>query len=181
MTTPVAIEKRAAQGTERAGKYLIFELGSEEYGLPVLRVREVVGLQQPAKVPHTPAFVKGVINLRGKVVPIIDLRMKFGLENVQDSDRTCIVVIQLNSGGAHILVGVVVDKVSEVLNVAAGDIEDTPDFGDGTEVPYVLGIAKTKEGVRILLDPDCLFDEAELRRIPTDGLRGSSEQGDREE
>ncbi len=151
--------------TERAGKYLTFELGIEVYGLPVLRVREVIGKQVAAKVPHAPDYVKGVINLRGKVIPIIDLRMKFGLEQIEQTDRTCIIVVQLNVRGATILAGAVVDRVSEVVTLSAADIEDTPDFGDGTTLPYVLGIAKTKDGVRILVDPDVLFEVAHLQQI----------------
>src|SRR5215831_10391860 len=150
---------------ERAGKYLTFELGQEVYGLPVLRVREVIGRQAAAKVPHAPEYVKGVINLRGKVIPIIDLRMKFGLEQVEQTDRTCIIVVQLNVRKSTILAGAVVDRVSEVVTLAAADIEDTPDFGDGTNLPYVLGIAKTKDGVRILVDPDVLFEVAQLMQM----------------
>jgi len=149
---------------ERAGKYLTFELGNEVYGLPVLRVREVVGIQAAAKVPHAPIHVKGVINLRGKVIPIVDLRMKFGLPNAEETDRTCIIVMQLSGRGTTILVGAVVDRVSEVMSLAANDIEDTPDFGDGSTLPYVLGIAKTRDGVRILIDPDTLFEVCELNQ-----------------
>ena len=152
---------------ERAGKYLTFELGSEVYGLPVLRVREVIGIQVAAKVPHAPMHVKGVINLRGKVIPIVDLRMKFGLPTAEETDRTCIIVMQLSGRGTTILVGAVVDRVSEVTSLAAADIEDTPDFGDGSTLPYVLGIAKTRDGVRILIDPDCLFDVCELGNFPS--------------
>jgi purine-binding chemotaxis protein CheW len=150
---------------ERAGKYLTFELSNEVYGLPVLRVREVIGKQGVAKIPHAPEYVKGVINLRGKVIPIIDLRMKFGLKQVEQTDRTCIIVVQLNVRKSTVLAGAVVDRVSEVVTVAAADIDDTPDFGDGTNLPYVLGIAKTKDGVRILVDPDVLFEVAQLMQM----------------
>jgi purine-binding chemotaxis protein CheW len=160
---------------ERAGKYLTFQLGAEHYGLPVLRVREVVGNQVAAKVPHTPAHVKGVINLRGKVIPIVDLRMKFGLTNTEETDRTCIIVMQLSGRGTSILVGAMVDRVSEVMTVAAADIEDTPDFGDGETLPYVLGIAKTRDGVRILVDPDCLFEAGELH-LPGQAVPDGGEQ-----
>jgi len=165
-------EKRSGTAN-RAGKYLTFELGKEVYGLPVLRVREVIGMQTPAKVPHAPDYVQGVINLRGKVIPIIDLRMKFGLPSIEHTDRTCIVVVQL-TGHASTLAGAVVDRVSEVVNLVAADIEDTPNFGDGTTLPYVLGIAKTKDGVRILVDPDMLFEMTQLLQVP--GLSGAGEQ-----
>jgi purine-binding chemotaxis protein CheW len=154
-----------ASVAERAGKYLTFDLGTELYGLPVLQVREVIGIQATAKVPHTPAHVKGVINLRGKVIPIVDLRMKFGLPTAEHTDRTCIIVMQLAGRGTGILVGAVVDRVSEVITLSATDIEDTPDFGDGTTLPYVLGIAKMRDGVRILIDPDCLFEAGELGHL----------------
>lgn len=158
------IQEKPAPAAQRAGKYLTFELGKEVYGLPVLRVREVIGMQTPAKVPHAPGYVQGVINLRGKVIPIIDLRMKFGLPSQEQNDRTCIVVVQL-SGRASMLAGAVVDRVSEVVTIAGSDIEDTPSFGDGTTLPYVLGIAKTKEGVRILVDPDVLFELSHLTQM----------------
>jgi len=152
-------ERTALLGSDRSGKYLTFELGREVYGLPVLRIKEVVGMQTPAKVPHSPDYVQGVINLRGKVIPIIDLRMKFGMPSQEHTDRTCIIVVQLKGRtSSGILAGAVVDKVSEVVMLSTADIEDTPDFGDGTTLPYVLGIAKTKDGVRILVDPDVLFE-----------------------
>jgi purine-binding chemotaxis protein CheW len=160
-----AVQEKPASLTDRAGKYLTFELGKEVYGLPVLRVREVIGMQAAAKVPHTPDYVQGVINLRGKVIPIIDLRMKFGLPPTEHTDRTCVVVVQLTGRGSVILAGAVVDRVSEVVNLVTADIEDTPDFGDGTNLPYVLGIAKTKDGVRILVDPDVLFEVTQLVQV----------------
>lgn len=168
------LQDKPAGLAERAGKYLTFELGKEVYGLPVLRVREVIGMQTAAKVPHAPDYVLGVINLRGKVIPIIDLRMKFGLPTIEYTDRTCIVVVQL-SGHASTLAGAVVDRVSEVVNLVAADIEDTPNFGDGTNLPYVLGIAKTKDGVRILVDPDVLFEMTHLVPL-AEALSGSGAQ-----
>ena len=170
-----ALQEKPASSTGRAGKYLTFELGKEVYGLPVLGVREVIGMQAAAKVPHTPDYVQGVINLRGKVIPIIDLRMKFGLPPTEHTDRTCVVVVQLTGRGAVILAGAVVDRVSEVVNLVTADIEDTPDFGDGTNLPYVLGIAKTKDGVRILVDPDVLFEVTQLVQVQ-EAMSGASEQ-----
>ncbi len=170
-----AVQEKPKSATDRAGKYLTIELGREVYGLPVLRVREVIGMQAAAKVPHTPDYVQGVINLRGKVIPIIDLRMKFGLPPTEHTDRTCVVVVQLTGRGTVILAGAVVDRVSEVVNLVTADIEDTPDFGDGTNLPYVLGIAKTKDGVRILVDPDVLFEVTQLVQVQA-ALAGASEQ-----
>ncbi len=141
---------------QRAGKYLTFDLGREQFGIRVIKVREIMGIQEITEVPQTAPHVKGVINLRGKVIPVIDLRVKLGLEKAEYSSRTCIVVVQSasDSGSA---VGVVVDGVSEVLNLASSDIEDTPDFGGGVPTPYLLGVAKVKGHVKLLLDIDQLL------------------------
>src|ERR1700694_2125886 len=133
----VVIEKSesstAAAATDpRAGKYLTFLLGREQSSIRVLKVREIMGIQDITAVPQTPVYVKGVINLRGKVIPVVDLRLKFSLPEVEYTQRTCIIVVQVQSGSVSLLTGIVVDEVSEVLNLAAGDIEDTPDFGDGS-------------------------------------------------
>jgi purine-binding chemotaxis protein CheW len=168
-------QEHAADKASRAGKYLTFDLGSEVYGLPVLRVREVIGRQTAAKVPYAPEYVQGVINLRGKVIPIVDLRMKFGLPQIEQTDRTCIIVVQLTGKASLILAGAMVDRVSEVVTLAAADIEDTPDFGDGTNLPYVIGIAKTKDGVRILVDPDVLFEATQLQQVQA-AVHGRSER-----
>ena len=117
---------------DRGGKYLAFELGREEFAIRVLKVREIMGIQDITAVPHTPAHVKGVINLRGKVIPVIDLRLKFGLPEQEYTQRTCIIVVQVQREAAPALMGIMVDAVAEVLNLAGTDIEDTPDFGDGT-------------------------------------------------
>ena len=118
----------AAKSDERAGKYLTFVIGKEEFGVAVLKVREIMGIQDITAVPQTPPYLKGVINLRGKVIPVIDLRLKFGLPSIDYTQRTCIIVVQVKTGNTSILMGIVVDEVSEVLTMAPGDIEDTPDF-----------------------------------------------------
>ena len=143
----------------RGGKYLTFLLGAEEYAIRVLQVREIIGIQDITGVPQTPDFVKGVINLRGKVIPVVDLRLKFGLEEMEYTQRTCIIVVQVKARGISLLMGIVVDEVSEVLNLAAADIEDTPDFGGNTTPAgsYLLGMAKVKGKVKILLDIDRLL------------------------
>jgi purine-binding chemotaxis protein CheW len=147
---------------DRAGKYLIFRLGGEEFGARVLKVREIMGIQEVTPVPHTPVFVKGVINLRGKVIPVIDLRLKFGLPPEEYTARTCIIVVRTQLGEDQLLMGIVVDEVAEVLNLAASDIEETPDFGPGVETPYLLGMAKVKDRVKILLDIDQVLNSQEL-------------------
>jgi purine-binding chemotaxis protein CheW len=158
---------QAIKGDSRTGKYLAFHLGREEFAIQVLKVREIMGIQDITAVPQTPVFVKGVINLRGKVIPVIDLRLKFGLPEVEYTPRTCIIVVQIQGpeGGVS-LTGIVVDEVSEALNIAAAEIEDTPDFGDGVSTPYILGMAKSKGKVKILLDIDRVLQAQEL-----DGLK----------
>src|SRR3954449_6539405 len=138
-TTMTVNEAAAATGDSRAGKYLTFHLINEEFGVRVLKVREIMGLQEITAVPQTPVHVKGVINLRGKVIPVIDLRLKFGLPNAEYAQRTCIIVAQVQGETGAILMGVVVDGVSEVLNLTAADIEDTPSFGEENAGRYLLG------------------------------------------
>jgi purine-binding chemotaxis protein CheW len=152
----------AAARSELGGKYLTFELGSEEFGIRVLQVREIMGLQDVTSVPQMPSHVKGVINLRGKVIPVICLRAKFMLEPKEHTARTCIIVVQVRGATGPLLVGVIVDGVSEVLTIAVSDIEDTPDFGSGAPTPYLLGLAKIKNKVKILLDIDQVAGSAEL-------------------
>ncbi len=147
---------------DRAGKYLTFGLGQEEFGVRVIKVREIMGIQQITAVPQTPDYLKGVINLRGKVIPVIDLRLKFGLAAIEYTQRTCIVVVQVEGETGAILVGLVVDGVSEVLNLAATDIEDTPDFGSKLSTPFILGMAKLKGKVKILLDIDRVVSTQEI-------------------
>ena len=150
------------QKADRAGKYLTFHLGTEEFGIRVMQVREIIGVQDITSVPQTPEYVKGVINLRGKVTPVICLRTRFGMPAVEYTSRTCIIVVQVKGEAGPILLGVLVDGVSEVATLAASDIEDPPDFGNGEEVPYILGMAKTKGRVRILLDIDAALSAQDL-------------------
>ncbi len=150
---------------QRGGKYLVFQLGREEFGIRVLKVREIMGVQDITAVPQTPAHVKGVINLRGKVIPVVDLRLKFGLPEQEYTQRTCIIVVQVQAGGTPVLMGIVVDGVAEVLNLAETDIEDTPDFGQGVATPYLLGMAKIKGKVKILLEIDQVLTSQELHGL----------------
>ena len=167
-TTLTGSANAASQKVElRAGKYLTFQLGNEEFAIQVLRVREIMGVQEITAVPQTAGYVKGVINLRGKVIPVVDLRLKFGLPQVEYTQRTCIIVVQIQGPeGVVSLTGIVVDEVSEAINIAAGEIEDTPDFGDGVATPYILGMAKSKGKVKILLDIDRVLSTQDL-----DGLK----------
>jgi len=165
-TVALPEEKSSAAKTEdRAGKYLVFHLGREEFGIRVLKVREIMGVQDITAVPQTPTYVKGVINLRGKVIPVVDLRLKFGLPETEYTQRTCIIVVQVKGEGSVMPMGIVVDGVAEVLNLAPGDIEDTPDFGQGVATPYLLGMAKIKGKVKILLEIDQVLTSSELKGI----------------
>ncbi len=156
----------------RAGKYLTFHLGKEEFAIKVMRVREIMGVPEINAVPQTPAYVKGVINLRGKVIPVVDLRMKFGLAEAEYTQRTCIVVVNVDGSlvdrsaqqpaSVQLQMGVIVDAVAEVLTLQASDIEDTPDFGSGVALPYLLGMAKTKGKVKILLDINRVLSAQEM-------------------
>ncbi len=152
----------------RAGKYLTFKLGKEEFGVQVMHAREIMGVQDITVVPGTPAHLKGVINLRGKIIPVVDLRLKFGFPEAPYTQTTCIIVVQVRQEGEAAMIGVIVDCVSEVLTLAETDIEDAPDFGEGVETPFVLGIAKVKGTVKILLKIEDVLTLKELRGI--DGL-----------
>jgi purine-binding chemotaxis protein CheW len=132
----------------RAGKYLTFALAEEEYGLEILKVREIISMSEITSMPKTPEYVKGVINLRGKVIPVIDLRLKFAMDEAPYTDETCIIVVDVNG----VEMGIIVDHVSEVLDIAAGDIEDAPEFGASVNIDFILGMGKAEGRVTILLD-----------------------------
>ena len=146
---------------EREGKYLTFTLANEDYGLEILKVREIIGMMDITAIPQTPAYVKGVINLRGKVIPVIDLRLKFGLPPMEYGERTCIIVVEVKTQDA-MQMGVVVDTVSEVMNINGGDIEPAPSFGTRVDTKYILGIAKARGTIKILLDIDQVLSPKEL-------------------
>lgn len=134
----------------KGGKYLTFFLADEEYGIEILKVHEIIGVMPITTVPRTPKFIRGVINLRGKVIPIVDLRLKFGMESKAQTEETCIIVVQ--AAGAQI--GTIVDKVSEVLDIASADIDDPPEFGTDVNTEYIRGIGKSQGKVKLLLDID---------------------------
>lgn len=150
---------------QKAGKYLTFVLADEEYGLEILTVREIIGLMDITAVPRTPHHVKGVINLRGKVIPVIDLRLKFGMVEVEHTDETCIIVVSLGD----IEVGLLVDKVSEVLDIDEQDIEDTPSFGTSVNTDFILGMGKANGKVTILLDISKALSAGELSSVSQSG------------
>ncbi|MDR0331232.1 MAG: chemotaxis protein CheW [Chitinispirillales bacterium] len=154
-----------ATAVDLAGKYLTFKLADEEYGLEILKVREIIGLLPITCLPRTPVFVRGVINLRGKVIPVIDLRQKFELEVAEDTDQTCIIVVDVTGRGGSIQVGILVDSVSEVLDIRGEDIEEPPMFGSNVDTAFILGMAKAKGAVKILLNIEKVLSQADLERV----------------
>jgi len=156
------IDQAVKAMADKEGKYLTFTLAAEEYGIGILKIKEIIGMLPITSVPQTPEFVKGVINLRGKVIPVMDLRLRFGLTSIDYTERTCIIVVEIAGTSGTILVGIVVDAVSEVLNIKGGDIEKTPTFGAKLNTDYILGMAKMEGGVKILLDIDEVLSSDEL-------------------
>jgi purine-binding chemotaxis protein CheW len=149
----------------REGKYLTFTLQDEEYGIGILEVKEIIGMMAVTPIPQTPEFLKGVINLRGKVIPVVDLRLKFGLEEADYDERTCIIVVEVRVDGGITLLGTVVDAVNEVAQLKSEDIEDAPSFGRSAETSYILGMAKSGDKVKTLLDIARVLSQEDLQII----------------
>ena len=147
-------ETDISQIKDKEGKYLTFALAHEEYGLEILKVREIIGYMDITAVPQTPHHVKGVINLRGQVIPIIDLRTKFGMETAEITEETCIIVVEITQDSRNFQTGIVVDHVQEVLDILGTDIEDPPQFGSSVDTDFILGMGKIGDTVKILLDID---------------------------
>ena len=165
-TSVLEINTGSASTINLAGKYLTFRLGDESYGVPVLKVREIIRLTAITAVPQMPNYIKGVINLRGKVIPVVDLRTKFGFADAGTTERTCIVVVQVELGNqTKALMGLVVDGVEEVAQINNEEIEETPDFGTGLSTAYILGMAKVKNLVKTLLDIDKVVAAEQLESI----------------
>jgi len=158
----VQTKNRGAALQDREGKYLTFALAHEEYGLEILKVREIIGYIKVTAMPQTPHYVKGVINLRGQVIPVIDLRAKFGMETTGITDETCIIVVEITHGGRKFSTGIVVDRVQEVLDIHDGQIEDAPQFGASVDTAFILGMGKVGESVKILLDIDRVLAGGDL-------------------
>jgi len=150
---------------DREGKYLTFSMADEEYGIGILKIKEIIGMMPITTVPRTPDYVKGVINLRGKVIPVVDLRLRFRMKSVGYTDRTCIIVVEIQAASGTAMMGIVVDSVSEVLNIKAEEIEDTPAFGAKLNTNFILGMAKMGGGVKILLDIDRVLNQEEVALI----------------
>ncbi|GAB4242970.1 MAG: chemotaxis protein CheW [Acidobacteriota bacterium] len=153
-----------AQGkvqADLAGKYVTFFLGKEEYGLPILNVREIIGLVPITPVPQTPKYIRGVINLRGQVIPVMDLRLKFGLPATEETRETCIIVVRVHGMDT----GVIVDRMSEVADVEADNIQDPPAMGTEVDTSFILGIDKSEQRVRLLLDLEKVLSSSDLAAV----------------
>lgn len=162
-------ETRAAevgrQLAEKAGKYLTFRLGDEEYGLEILKVQEIIKMMSITRVPKTPSFVRGVINLRGKVIPVMELRAKFALQAVEDTEKTCIIVVQVANTDLETTMGIIVDEVSEVMEIVLDQLEEAPEFGEGLATDFILGMGKVEEKVIMLLDIDRVLSSTEIALV----------------
>ncbi len=147
-----AVKQPSESVVNKEGKYLTFALAHEEYGLEILKVREIIGYMEITAVPQTPHYVKGVINLRGQVIPVVGLRAKFGMETAEVTDQSCIIVVEITQSGRKFNTGIVVDHVQEVLDIAGQDIEEAPQFGAAVDTSFILGMGKIGDSVKILLD-----------------------------
>lgn len=156
----------SSSSLDLGGKYLTFGLASEEYGLEILKVREIIGMMDITAVPRTPHYVKGVINLRGKVIPVVDLRLKFDMDEAEVTDETCIIVVDVNG----VEIGIIVDRVSEVLDIASSDIEESPKFGSTVDTDFILGMGKAGDNVSILLDISRVLSEVEVQQLAEDNV-----------
>jgi purine-binding chemotaxis protein CheW len=143
---------------DRGGKYLTFLLGKEEFGIGIGLIKEIMGVVPIRSIPRTPGYIKGVINLRGSIIPVIDLRLKFGMETLADTPKTCIVVLELAGAAASFRTGIIVDSVLEVVNIGENEIDDTPSFGMELDAQYILGLAKSNGKVKILLEMERVLD-----------------------
>lgn len=152
-----------------AGKYLTFYLADEEYAVEILKVQEIIQMQSVTRVPKVPHFVRGIINLRGKVIPVVELRAKFGMEVVPDTDKTAIVVIKIDRGDSSMTTGIIIDNVKEVADLDAESIEHAPSFGSEIETEFIMGISKSESNVKILLDIDKVLTDGEVSALSTMG------------
>lgn len=164
-STGLAESGPATHQDELAGKYLTFELGSEIYGIEILKVQEIIGIMSITNVPKTPDYVRGVINLRGKVIPVVELRRKFRMTTVEDTERTCIIVVQVKGADGPITMGILVDEVSEVVDIVAGQIEPAPTFGSSVNTAFILAMGKIGARVVIMLDVDKVLTIEEIETL----------------
>ncbi len=164
-TQTTVLQENADKNRTIAGKYLTFCLGEEEYGIGILKVVEIIKVMDITSVPRTPEFVRGVINLRGRIIPVIDLRCKFEMASQEDTEKTCVIVVQVQAGASQVTMGTIVDEVSEVLEIGTDQIEDTPTFGAAIDTDFILGIGKVGEKVVMLLDVDRVLSTDEMATL----------------
>jgi purine-binding chemotaxis protein CheW len=168
-TTPQSNQRSNEAGAiaaALAGKYMTFKLGDEVFGLEILKVREIIGLMEITRVPRAREFIRGVINLRGKVIPVVELRLKFGMPRIEQSDQTVIIVVQYTIENRTYTMGILVDQVLEVLSIDAGQIEPPPSFGAGAvDIEFIMGIGKAADRVIFLLDIGRVLSETESREV----------------
>jgi purine-binding chemotaxis protein CheW len=169
-TATVVKTGQEAHGVNQArvpegGKFLTFLMANEKYGLEILKVREIMGMMDVTSIPTTPAFIRGVINLRGKVIPVVDLRLKFGIEAKEDTQRTCIIVVHLTHTAQEMTMGIIVDEVSDVLDIDRNQIEPPPSFGANIKTDFILGMGKVDQKVMTMLDIDRVLTEQEVALI----------------
>jgi purine-binding chemotaxis protein CheW len=155
------------------GKYLTFSLKKEEYGIPILKVKEIIGMMEITDVPKTPNFIKGVINLRGKIIPVMDLRLKFSMEEKEYNERTCTIVVDININQIKSLMGIVVDTVSEVVNISKNEIEPPPQYSGRIEDEFLIGMGKVKGKVVMLLNIEKVINSEELVELLND-MKGTT-------
>ncbi len=158
----VTTDKKGGGMASLAGKYLTFRLAAEEYGLEILKVQEIIKMQDITKIPRAPGFVRGVINLRGKVIPVVDLRLKFDMQTLETTVKTCIIVVQVKKATFTVTMGIIVDEVNEVLDVNGEQIEPAPEFSAVVETSFILGIGKVGKKVVILLDVNKVLAAGEI-------------------
>jgi purine-binding chemotaxis protein CheW len=179
--TPTKTRQSGRNLLDKEGKYLTFALGPEEYGLEILKVREIIGYMEITAVPQTPEHVKGVINLRGQVIPVIDLRSKFGMETAEVTEQTCIIVVETSQASHKFSTGIVVDRVQEVLDIAGENIEEAPQFGSSVNTDFILGMGKIGESVKILLDIDKVLAGEDFRNMAGTARNAPAKEVDSEE
>jgi purine-binding chemotaxis protein CheW len=155
---------RQSEPLGEMAKFLTFRLAEEHYGLEILKVKEIIGLLKITRVPRTPEYIRGVINLRGKVLPVMDLRLRFEMGAVEDTEETCIIVVDPSRAG-NALMGFLVDSVSEVLDINTLDIEDTQDLGENVKTEFIRGLGKSREKVILLLDIQAVLDSADFEKV----------------
>ncbi len=152
-----------------AGKYLTFKLDVEEFGLEILKVQEIIKMMDITRVPRTPSFVRGVINLRGKVIPVVDLRLKFDMDSKEGTEKTCIIVVTVKHTSGSVIMGIIVDEVSEVLDVAGESIEPAPQFGGAVDTTFILGMGKVGDRVVTLMDVNKVLSGEDVAAVASLG------------